>query len=98
MSLTEFIFGFYCQECDIRSTNIKSANENPEEVDKKLSEEISLGRVAGPFDEPPFKDFKCSPLSLREKSTPSKFWLQVEGKILLWQILANGDGGVLCHL
>ncbi len=70
-----FRIKFLGKECDIRSSNSKSANENPEEVDKKLTEEINLGRVAGPFDEPPFKDFKCCPLSLREKSTPGKFRL-----------------------
>ena len=42
---------------------------------KKIQKELSLGRIAGPFQTPPFPNFKSSPLALREKSTPGKFRL-----------------------
>ena len=38
-------------------------------------EEVNAGRIAGPFKDPPFNNFKISPLSLREKSTPGKYRL-----------------------
>ena len=41
----------------------------------KVNEERALGRLAGPFERPPFEVFKCSPLSLRPKSTPGKWRL-----------------------
>nr|XP_045604834.1 uncharacterized protein LOC123762362 [Procambarus clarkii] len=40
-----------------------------------LDRELSLGRIAGPFEDPPLPNFKCSPIALREKSTPGKFRL-----------------------
>nr|XP_045600975.1 uncharacterized protein LOC123759764 [Procambarus clarkii] len=40
-----------------------------------LDKELSLGRIAGPYEVPPFKNFKCSPIALREKSTPGKYRL-----------------------
>ena len=32
-----------------------------------------MGRIEGPFLEPLFDDFKCSPLSIREKREPGKY-------------------------
>ena len=40
-----------------------------------LQRECSLGRVAGPFDEPPFSDFLVSPLGVVPKKEPGKFRL-----------------------
>ncbi|XP_069186395.1 uncharacterized protein [Procambarus clarkii] len=40
-----------------------------------LDKELRLGRIAGPFEVPPLPNFKCSPIALREKSTPGKFRL-----------------------
>ncbi len=34
-----------------------------------------MGRIQGPFAEPPFLNFKSSPLSIREKNTPGQFRL-----------------------
>ena len=42
-------------------------------IQEKLKHEIAMGRVAGPFDSPPFKHFQLSPLFLRPKSTPGEF-------------------------
>ncbi|XP_069157715.1 uncharacterized protein [Procambarus clarkii] len=40
-----------------------------------LDKELSLGHIAGPFEVPPFENFKCSPIALREKSMPGKYRL-----------------------
>lgn len=48
--------------------NQKSAQEMPEILLKYVVEEVALGRMAGPFDEPPFPDLICSPAGLRRKS------------------------------
>ncbi|XP_045626177.1 uncharacterized protein [Procambarus clarkii] len=40
-----------------------------------LDKELSLGRIAGPFEAPPIENFKCFPIALREKSTPGKYRL-----------------------
>ena len=34
----------------------------------KIQKEISLGRIHGLFQEPPFPNFVCSPLAIRQKS------------------------------
>ena len=52
-----------------------SALQNPEEVDKKLSKESSMNRVAGPFIEELFSHFRTSLLGLVEKKIPGKFRL-----------------------
>ena len=44
--------------------NLSSA---PDIIDKTLQKEISLGRIAGPFQEPPFRDLRCSGLGLVPK-------------------------------
>ena len=38
-------------------------------------QELGLGRIAGPFESPPFSHFKQTPLAMREKSTKGKFRL-----------------------
>lgn len=55
--------------------NNKSANANLKETTAKVASEVEAGRIAGPFDAPPLLNLKCSPLALREKSTPGKFRL-----------------------
>ena len=42
-------------------------------MQEKIEKERSLGRVAGPFDSPPFETYKVSPIFLREKSTPGQY-------------------------
>lgn len=59
----------------LMSRNSHTTRLNPTAVDDKLHEEISVGRIKGPFDSPPFRNFKCSPLALREKSTKGKYRL-----------------------
>ena len=72
---TGFKFHFKGTECSFEAKNSKSACNQMEAVDKKLEVEINLGRIAGPFKNAPFKNFKASPLSIREKSTPGSFRL-----------------------
>ena len=47
--------------------NLKSALDNPEAVKNLISKEIDLGRIAGPFEKPPFDKFQCSPIGLVPK-------------------------------
>ncbi|KAK7492349.1 hypothetical protein BaRGS_00016446 [Batillaria attramentaria] len=55
--------------------NLKSALEYPQVVQAKLQQELSLGRIAGPFQTPPFSQFCTSPLGVVEKKTPGTFRL-----------------------
>ena len=70
-----FRFHFAGQEGETTCRNSKEANLHSSAVDHKLQQEINSDRIAGPFKEPPFLNFKCSPLSLREKSEPGTFRL-----------------------
>ncbi|XP_031749215.1 uncharacterized protein LOC116407638 [Xenopus tropicalis] len=55
--------------------NLKSANTNPGLVIEKLYKEVSLGRMAGPFKEPPLHNLRTSPLGLVPKKEAGKFRL-----------------------
>ncbi len=59
----------------MESSNSRAALLNPDTVEAKIQKELEMRRIAGPFKEPPFKNFKCSPLSIREKSTPGQYRL-----------------------
>lgn len=59
------------QDC----SNLKSANDDPNNVELKLNKEILLGRIEGPFDQQPFVNLKISPLGLVPKKTPNQFRL-----------------------
>lgn len=48
--------------------NQKSAEEMPEVLLQYIDEEVALGRMAGPFDAPPFPNMICSPAGLRKKA------------------------------
>lgn len=50
------------------SKNLKSAYLHSKELKEKIMKEISLGRIAGPFKKPPFKQFKVSPVGLVPKN------------------------------
>ena len=51
--------------------NHKSATDNPSIVDEIVLKEIKLGRVLGPFKQPPFDNLQTSPLGLVPKSDNS---------------------------
>jgi hypothetical protein len=74
-----FTNGFRLQfdgpQMPLSSKNSPSAAVNPQIIQEKLAKESALGRIAGPFSQPPLPNFKSSPLALREKSTPGTFRL-----------------------
>lgn len=53
--------------CEYR--NLLSVIQNPIEAQKKLNNEISLGRMAGPFCHQPISNIRCSPIGLVPKKT-----------------------------
>ena len=52
---------------------MKSANENPQVVQDYLDKEVKLGRVGGPFDDPPFPNMQCHPIGVVPKKEPGKW-------------------------
>ena len=57
------------------SGNLQSAKHHPETVSQKLIKEIKAHRIAGPFANPPFPNFVCSPLGVCPKKKPGTFRL-----------------------
>lgn len=55
------------------SKPLRSARENPTIVKNKINKEISLGRVAGPFESYPMENFISSPIGLVPKQNPGTF-------------------------
>lgn len=55
--------------------NLKSAYDWPDIVSAKIQNEISHGRVAGPFTQPPFRNFRVSPIGLVEKKGKNDYRL-----------------------
>ena len=60
---------------DIVSKNLASAIQQPEVVEAKISKEIDAGRIAGPFQNPPFHRFCVSPLGVVPKKAAGEFRL-----------------------
>ena len=52
---------------------LASASDNPLVVLEKLSKEMILGRIAGPFKTRPFANLQCSPIGLVPKRQPFTF-------------------------
>ena len=57
------------------SRNHQSALQLPQIVEAKLAHEIALGRMAGPFNQPPFPNYQAHPLGLVPKAQPNKYRL-----------------------
>jgi hypothetical protein len=53
--------------------NHKSAFQNSEIVDAYIQKGLATQRIAGPYNFPPFSNFKTSPLGVVPKSEPGKF-------------------------
>ena len=68
-----FSLNFQGPDKALNANNSHSIQELPHIVQQKLEQELKLGRIAGPFIQPPFPNFKSSPIALREKSTPGKY-------------------------
>lgn len=70
-----FTVHFDGKEKPLDCENSQNALDNSSIVWGKLEREIKIGRIAGPYDKPPFDNFKCSPLNIREKSEKGKYRL-----------------------
>lgn len=57
------------------ANNLVSAQENPQIVSAKLFKECQADRLAGPFDHPPFVQFRVSPLGVVPKKAPGEYRL-----------------------
>ncbi|OCT57189.1 hypothetical protein XELAEV_18003887mg [Xenopus laevis] len=53
----------------------KSIRSNPQIVVEKIDKELALGRIQGPFVDPPFDYFRVSPLGVVPKKDPGSFRL-----------------------
>ncbi|XP_062572703.1 uncharacterized protein LOC134234654 [Saccostrea cucullata] len=47
--------------------NLVSVNDHPKEVKEKIDKEISLGRIAGPFNHEPLSNLRLSPIGVVSK-------------------------------
>jgi hypothetical protein len=56
-------------------SNLQSVRQHENIALEKLSKEISLNRIAGPFNVPPFKNLQCSPIGLVPKKDGDDFRL-----------------------
>ena len=55
------------ESCFVKNSD--STKNNWEVVNTKLKKEMKMGRIAGPFNMPPFEKFRVSPLAVIPKST-----------------------------
>ena len=68
-----FDIGYTGPNVSMECRNLKSARQNPDIVEKYLTDETTLGRIRGPFNDPPFPIFRCSPLGIVPKKASGKF-------------------------
>ena len=102
---TGFHFGFKSgyqgPQSPYQCKNLQSALQHPHIVTQKLREEISAGRVAGPFDQPPFDNFRCSPLGLVDKKadlTCSQQHITTENSRLIFHLSYPPNDSVNSHI
>lgn len=70
-----FFIPFNYSPDPVFADNLKSARDNPEVLQEKISKEVSLGRMFGPFSSPPFANFRVSPLGVVAKKEAGKYRL-----------------------
>ena len=70
-----FKLGFEGKRESRVAKNLVSVQNDPSTVETKLQKEITMGRMAGPFDQVPLSDLIVSPIGLVPKSVPGKFRL-----------------------
>ena len=77
--VTVFRYGFRLGFVGLRFTqespNLQSALSKKEIVNQKIQTELQAGRIAGPFKDKPFKNFKVSPLGIVPKQSPGQYRL-----------------------
>lgn len=54
------------------SRNLPSAFEHPDAITSAIATQLSKGRIAGPFSEPPFPQFRSSPLGVAVRKRSGK--------------------------
>lgn len=70
-----FFIPYVLSRVPVFANNLKSARENPQVLREKVFKEVSLGRMFGPFVDPPFQNFRVSPLGVVPKKEVGKFRL-----------------------
>eukprot|EP00794_Sanderia_malayensis_P008298 gene8298-9181_t len=74
--LNDFTFGFNIGYCGPQlqniSTNLKSTESNESPIADHIISELKLGRLAGPFTNPPLDNFRTSPIGVVPKKDSSK--------------------------
>lgn len=63
----------YDMALPVEASNLKSAYELPDIIDRKIEQEIELGRIAGPYGEKPFSNLILSPIGVVEKKEPGQY-------------------------
>ena len=75
--ITGFCFGFPIlfqgPSSSTAAPNLLSAGQHPDVVDRYLAKEVLAQRVAGPFIQPPFPNFRVSLIGVVPKKTPGEF-------------------------
>lgn len=75
--LNGFKFGFPLHysgpQKPMECRNLKSAVQRPEVVRQKIQKELCEGRIGGPFTNPPFPNFRVSPIGLVEKKAKGEY-------------------------
>ena len=68
-----FQIGHFEEPNSVDNIELKMNDEELKIMKEKILKEVQLGRVAGPYDRPPFETYQISPVFLRPKSTPGEF-------------------------
>ena len=68
-----FRVGYQGNRLPKRAKNLRSAYQHPLLIEENLLEEVQLGRLAGPFESPPFANFQIHPLGLVPKKNSQKW-------------------------
>lgn len=71
----EFDLGFQGKQCSLSSNKSLTVSQTHPVAFEKVMSEVARGCIAGPFGVNPLFNLRCSPLSLREESTPGNFRL-----------------------
>ena len=73
-----FDLGYRGPVCNEAMNNLLSTRSRPEIMGQLLGNEVEKGRILGPFDRPPFTDFRVNPLGFVPKRTPGEYRLIVD--------------------
>ena len=68
-----FRVGYKGKRFPRQAKNLPSAFQQPQAIEKNLLDDVTLGRVAGPFEVSPFPNFQIHPLGLVPKKDSNKW-------------------------